>query len=144
MSTNAYIGMELPDGRVKYVFNHWDGYVRKPGVGWKLFHNYRDPEKVEKLIELGAISSLGAEIGEQHDMDDRSLFEENREKGWTSFYGRDRSNTENVDVKVSTYKKMENDTYCVEYIYVFRPKTGKWYWKRAGNKTYQILKNIEE
>ena len=95
------------------------------------------------MIGLGAIDSLKAEIGEQHDMTDRSKYDEIREKGWTSFFGRDRGDTEDVDAVIGTYEEMENDTYSIDYIYVFRPKTGKWYWKRAGNKTYQILKGKE-
>lgn len=144
MSTRALIGIELPDGRVKTVFNHWDGYVEKPGVGWTLFHHYQDQRKVERLIELGAISSLKAMIGQKHDMDDYSKFEEIREKGWTSFYGRDRGDTDDVDAEIETYEELDSDKHsCIEYIYVFRPKTGKWYWKRPGEKRYRLLKSKE-
>ena len=72
MSTRCRIGMELPDGKIKSIYSHWDGYPE--GVGEKLQKFYKDPKDVEDLINLGDISSLG----EYYD-------EELSKKDWTKF-----------------------------------------------------------
>lgn len=65
MGTRSRIGLELPDGTFGSIYCHWDGY---PGYNGKiLLGHYSDPAKVEELISLGDLSSLGAEIGEKHD-----------------------------------------------------------------------------
>jgi hypothetical protein len=56
MSTRSRIAIETESGTVKSIYCHFDGYVS--GVGKTLFNHY-DREKLEKLIELGDISSLG-------------------------------------------------------------------------------------
>jgi len=56
MSTRSRIAIENQDGTVDSIYCHFDGYLS--GVGKTLFNHY-DKEKLEKLIELGDISSLG-------------------------------------------------------------------------------------
>ena len=56
MSTRSRIAIETESGTVKSIYCHFDGYVS--GVG-KILYNHYDKEKLEKLIELGDISSLG-------------------------------------------------------------------------------------
>jgi hypothetical protein len=56
MATRSRIAIENQDGTVSSIYCHFDGYLS--GVGKKLFNHY-DKEKLEKLIELGDISSLG-------------------------------------------------------------------------------------
>ena len=62
MSTNAAIGMTMPDGTIKAVYLHWDGYITDGGAGETLAEHYKNRTKVEKLIALGFLSSLGAEV----------------------------------------------------------------------------------
>ena len=62
MSTNAAIGMTMPDGTIKAVYLHWDGYIANSGAGETLAEHYKDRAKVEKLIALGFLSSLGAKV----------------------------------------------------------------------------------
>ena len=62
MSTNAAIGLTMPDGTIKAVHLHWDGYIAHGGAGETLEEHYKDREKVKKLIALGFLSSLGAEV----------------------------------------------------------------------------------
>jgi hypothetical protein len=59
MSTRSRIAIETESGIVKSIYCHFDGYVS--GVG-KMLYNHYDKEKLEKLIELGDISSLGESI----------------------------------------------------------------------------------
>ena len=56
MATRSRIGMEMPNGEVKSIYCHWDGYPE--GVGATLKEHYTDPAKVEALIALGDISVL--------------------------------------------------------------------------------------
>ena len=60
MATRSRIAIEKQDGTVDSIYCHFDGYI--DGVGKTLFENYSDREKVEKLIELGDLSSLGSQI----------------------------------------------------------------------------------
>jgi hypothetical protein len=56
MATRSRIAIEKQDGTVDSIYCHFDGYLE--GVGKTLFNHY-DQEKLEKLLELGDISSLG-------------------------------------------------------------------------------------
>ncbi len=84
MATRSTIGMVLEDGQtIRSVYCHWDGYPE--GVGAILRDHYTDPSKIERLLDIGDISSLREDIGEQHDFDSASDV--------TTFYGRDRGET---------------------------------------------------
>lgn len=63
MSTRSRIGMEMPDGTIKSIYCHWDGYPE--GVGKELEKSYQDPKKIEELLNLGDISSLGDHYDEE-------------------------------------------------------------------------------
>lgn len=70
MGTRCRIGVVNPDGTITSIYVHNDGYPEGPhGVGYKLREHYTDPVKVAALIALGALSSLGEEIGAEHDFD---------------------------------------------------------------------------
>jgi hypothetical protein len=56
MATRSRIAIERPDGSVRSIYCHWDG---SPDTNGKcLANHYKDRDKVERLIELGAISYL--------------------------------------------------------------------------------------
>ena len=57
MATRSNIAIENQDGTVSAIYCHYDGYI--DGVGKKLYENYTTKEKMEQLITLGDISSLG-------------------------------------------------------------------------------------
>ena len=57
MSTNAMIYKKMQDNSVKGIYLHWDGYPS--WAGDKLINHYTTEDKVQRLIELGAISVLG-------------------------------------------------------------------------------------
>jgi len=79
-STIAY----AENGLIHAVYCHWDGYPES--VGRTLVNHYQAARKIGQLIEMGDISALAAEIGQQQDFDDRST----HRPDWTLFYGRDR------------------------------------------------------
>lgn len=57
MSTRSYIGITLPNGRVKAIYCHFDGYIVN-GVGETLLNHYKDEQAVQDLIALGSLRSL--------------------------------------------------------------------------------------
>lgn len=63
MSTRSRIGLVLPDGKVKSVYCHFDGYPE--GVGATLKKCYNTREKIAKLLEGGDISRLGEYYDEE-------------------------------------------------------------------------------
>ena len=87
MATRSSIGYLKADGTVTAIYSHWDGYPA--GVGATLVEHYQAAYKIGKLIHMGDVSSLGAEIGEKQDFNDRST----QRDEWTLFYGRDRGET---------------------------------------------------
>ena len=84
MATRSNIAMKTKEGKIVSVYCHWDGYVANNGR--ILLENYADISKIEALVALGSISSLGEQIGEQQDFMDRDT----QKDEWTLFYTRDR------------------------------------------------------
>ena len=67
MATRSTIALEYADGTVDQIYCHWDGYLENNGK--ILVEHYMDPFKVQQLMALGDISSLGPNIGEKHSFD---------------------------------------------------------------------------
>ena len=84
MATRSNIAMKTKDGKIVSVYCHWDGYVANNGR--ILLENYADISKIEALVALGSISSLGEQIGDKQDFMDRDT----QKDEWTLFYSRDR------------------------------------------------------
>lgn len=82
MSTRSFIGTYNDDDTITAIYCHFDGYPE--GVGRTLLDHWTDPAKVQALMALGNLSSLGSELGEAHDFDDRT------HPTWCLAYGRDR------------------------------------------------------
>jgi len=119
MATRSTIALEFADGTVQQVYCHWDGYLSNNGQ--ILLRHYSDPFKLQRLIDLGAISSLGPEIGEKQDFDKRDTHNDN----WTLIYARDRGE----DLVKHTYKDYADykaNAQSEEYNYILRTD-GKWY-----------------
>jgi len=117
MSTRSYIVKEYADGTKRGIYCHWDGSPES--VGAKLVAHYTDQNKLEELINLGDLSSLGTEIGEKHDFDDHSAHYD-----WCCAYGRDRGETDTApDKYLSSATRQEIIQVAArrncEYIYFF-------------------------
>ena len=56
MSTRSNIARLNSDGSVDVIYCHWDGYLT--GVGLELVGHYSTKSKLDRLIELGNISTL--------------------------------------------------------------------------------------
>lgn len=90
MGTRSDIIVHRTDGKWARIYCHWDGYLSYNGR--ILFDHYKDQKKVEKLVELGDLSSLKENIGRKHSFDNVS-------KTMCTFYGRDRGEKD-VDARV--------------------------------------------
>ena len=69
MATRSNIAYRNTEGKIISVYSHWDGYPEHNGELLRRFYNTQD--KVEALVALGSISSLGQDIGKQVDFDNR-------------------------------------------------------------------------
>lgn len=143
MSTRSLIWKEQQDGSYKGVYCHNDGYI-KNGVGETLFKYYNSDnvDRIDKLIALGNLSSLGTYIdplpngvhkeyifepkltikykfGSEHTFD-------NPQEDVCVAYHRDRGeelenlNEPNLDAVIEGSKHS-----WAEFIYIF--KNNKWY-----------------
>lgn len=107
MSTNSRIGLKRLDGTEKYIYCHWDGYIEGNGLLLQLC--YDTPEKIEKLLALGNISSLYEylETDKEHSFD-------KPQPNVTVAYHRDRG------------EPLEFWNYPQEYNYTFDENIGAW------------------
>ena len=118
MSTRSLICKETPDNKYLGIYCHFDGYPEY--VGKTLIKYYADSDKVEKLLALGDLSSLGErlapEANENHDF-------YNPIDGICIAYHRDRDE-ELCPAREIQVKDARKD-YFAEFIYVFC-LDGKW------------------
>lgn len=135
MSTRSIIAMENPDGTYSGIYCHWDGYPAHNGR--ILVHNYTQEAKIRELIKLGDISTLGSEIGQKHNLDDR----ENR--SWCTAYGRDHGSKQS---KAMFYKNI-NEIFLLDrgqdFVYIWQRgsggiKHGSWYCFDANRRHIEI------
>lgn len=119
MGTRARIALQTGKTFLS-IYTHWDGYPSHHGP--ILLNHYNTPAKVRELIKLGDLSSLGKEIGEEHDPDSDSKPLE--AKDWCKAYLRD-CGEKNVSAKHSaTLKALESlaDRYNADHTYLFTPE----------------------
>lgn len=119
MATRSTIALEFADGTVGQVYCHWDGYLQHNGK--ILLDSYSDPFKLQKLIDLGDLSVLHAEVGEKHNFNDEY-------KNGCTFYGRDRGET-GIDARYfKDFADYEQNHQYEEYEYILREVEGKATW----------------
>lgn len=124
MGTRSFIGIELPSGRVRAIYCHFDGYPQHHAP--ILLNHYNTAKKVRELLKLGSLSTLGTEIGEKHDMDSTAP-----SPTWCRAYHRDRS-----EVWDSTHPTVfpsfkHLDLGAFNYLF----KDGKWWLVEGGMLT---------
>lgn len=120
MATRSMIGKLNDNGTVTAIYCHWDGYLEHNGK--LLVENYTDSNKIDKLMELGDLSSLGDEIGE----------------GKCVAYGRDRGEK---NTKATVYNLADYSTSGagisrgVDYMYLFDGK--QWLYQTYSQTEWQ-------
>lgn len=135
MGTHSRIGKSLPDGKVRSIYCHYDGYVQG-GVGEDLLTHYQDESKIDALLDLGNLSGIGKEIGEKQDFYDVP----NLNPNWCLAYERDRGQKNQeatVNASEEEYFKEEN----VSYIYLY--KNGEWLFKDVCQDRYSGIQTID-
>jgi hypothetical protein len=117
MATRSTIALEFADGTIGQVYCHWDGYLEHNGR--ILLENYSDPFKLRNLIDLGDLSILKSDLGEQHNFNDRY------DEGCT-FYGRDRGEEGTSARYFKDFADYKLNHQYEEYEYILRTD-GVWY-----------------
>ena len=130
MATRSTIALEYADGTVDQIYCHWDGYLSHNGE--LLRRHYQDPFKLQKMMQLGDLSSLHPELGEQHDFDDRAACE-----GQCTFYGRDRGEKGVEAKRFRDFEDYKENHQYEEYEYILR-RDGEWYVSQYG-RPYELL-----
>ena len=113
MSTRSAIGYQLPSGRIRAVYCHWDGYPKHQVP--ILIEHYNSLEKVKALIKPGSMSCLRSD----HTWD----YSETRDP--QPLYHAERGDGDPPITKATLESAMNywNDCDC-EYMYVFIPDLG--------------------
>ena len=122
---------DKPDGKkYKWIYVHWDGTPDWTGV---ILHKYYNTEeKIKELISLGALSSLGPEIGTQIDMDDPFAYREVMNKQCIAYH-RDR----NDDLEINETNSLKD---AAHFGYAYLWQNNKWNYCYGG-KTSDLFKN---
>ena len=66
MSTRSSIAIKRKDGTIESVYCHSDGYLEYNGVMLNKF--YKNPEKINSLINLGDLSFLDRQVNPDPDV----------------------------------------------------------------------------
>ena len=148
MATRSTIALEYADGTVDQIYCHWDGYLDNNGI--ILQEHYKDPFKVQKLMELGDVSSLGPELGDKHSFDIPHKYgtpeyeaESDARRNICTFYGRDRGETGTNARRFKNYEDYRARAQGEEYNYILR-KDGNWYVEFYGEFDGLLKEAIEQ
>lgn len=119
MSTRSRIAIQNKDLSITSIYCHHDGYIQKGiGVAYDLKKHYKSVKKINHLMDLGSISSLGERV----------------EKGSTRAYGRDLNGyqrAENHKDFQDLWAYYEKEGWDEEYLYLFKDK--QWYYVKSEN-----------
>lgn len=137
MSTRSYIAEELPNGKYKVIYCHFDGYLEHNGE--ILINHYQDRNKIEKLLSLGDLSSLDKNIDPDSNLPHSTDYKE-QQKDVCVFYNRDgKENNPDWDAKVLTKEEMFDNVW-IEYFYIFTLED-KW---KYYDYEQDILRDVAE
>jgi len=120
MGTRSAIGYKLPNGKIRAKYCHWDGYV-EGGVGQTLQEHYQAAWKIGRMVELGDMSELAAEIDD------------------CVFYGRDRNER---DVDAQDYDDFDDFTTSFEGCEYFYVWNGNEWLVSEGNLVFDLLETL--
>ena len=121
MSTRSRIGILNPDGSTRTIYCHSDGYPEHQLP--ILTQHYSSIEKVEELLNLGDISSLGERIAPN--LEEKHTFK-NRAKGVTVAYHRDRGEPMTAALRYENIHALKKSDWSIDWFYLFDAKKGEW------------------
>ena len=128
MATRSTIALEYANGQIDQVYCHWDGYLDHNGK--ILQSHYTDPFKVQKLMDLGPMSSLRDEVFP--DPDDEHSFDK-PQKNVCVFYSRDRNDHDMGSNRFADFHDYKKHGQFEEYDYILRTD-GQWYVSDHGGE----------
>lgn len=129
MSTRAYVFEKLADNDYRGIYVHFDGYPE--GVGRTLIDNYKIPEKVSELIDLGSLSVLGPTIGKKIEFNTYG----NNEDDYNQCLAYYRDRGEELEIMHETNLDVNEMSYWISYVYLYDHCTKTWYvWTDNGWK----------
>ena len=137
MSTHSKIIMKEKNGIYRSIYCHFDGYPT--GVGSVLIKHYNTEDKVRELINLGALSSIGSEIGKKIDYDKMARSGTPAPDQFIAYH-RDRGE----ELEIMKYSNIHDimKSFCVEYYYVF--DENNWYVFKSSPENAVLVKDIME
>lgn len=130
MSTRCQIAIEDANGTVRSVYCHHDGYVT--GVGAILVQSYSTSEKVEQLLALGSLSSVGELLQQIQNEVVAVLLHIPHPSGCVAYH-RDRGEDYRPPQKWNSADEMADyvlKNFLGDYVYLFR--NGDWYVKSCS------------
>ena len=154
MGTRSMIAIQNPYSKdVRAVYCHWDGYLEHNGA--ILQKHYAASPKVNNLIALGDLSSLGTQIGEAHPFsphgskEDEALYEHAKDMGYCTFYQRDRGEDAPFKVFKSLAEAEDHYTwsdyyYCFKYSKADDYQSGEWHYKQNGGRWRKLAPAIKK
>lgn len=118
MSTHSRIACQHPDGSIKSIYCHYDGY---PSHNGKLLIEYwNNHEKAEALMSLGNLVMLGKTLGERLD---HEKIEADLRSNACKAYGRDK---EKNGQDAISHPNIDKLIQCYEtYVYLYTDN--RWY-----------------
>ncbi len=144
MATRSTIALEFADGTIGQVYAHWDGYLSHNGR--ILVESYSDPFKLQQLIDLGGVSTLGAEIGVKHPFDNPGRFNDPEYLEYKAkygnmckFYGRDRGETEMEATYFKDFSDYVANCQREEFDYILRNIDGVATWFVSEDRDFTML-----
>ena len=149
MATRSTIALEFADGTIGQVYAHWDGYLAHNGH--ILHHHYSNPFILRDLIDLGDLSSLRPTIGTKHPFSqfDNGMSTDEFYKLYgemTTFYGRDRGESNSNARYFKDYEHFLVDGQEEEYDYILRNVNGvaTWFVSDHGGDFMLLTEAFEE
>jgi len=142
MATRSTIALEFADGTIGQVYAHWDGYLAHNG---RILQEYYDnPFILRDLIDLGDISSLKPSIGTKHPFSqyDNGMSSDEFNalySDMTTFYGRDRGESNTNARYFKDYSDYVSNGQREEYDYILRNVNGVATWFVSDHVSDYVL-----
>ena len=142
MSTRAGIGILQEDGTIKAIYLHNDGYISHTGT--ILANHYNSMERIETLLDLGNLSSIG-KILEPNEKFPHSFF--NRQACVVYAYHRDRGE----DLRPARLYKDKEDyqttgksDFWADYLYLFANGEWQFFGPQSKDQWFNLRLEIEK
>jgi hypothetical protein len=136
MATRSTIAVQLPNGTIKQIYTHWDGYIEHNGRILKQF--YSTPELAQELISHGDLSVLGDYINPvgTHTFKDP-------EKNCCVYYGRDRGQSNTAARTFSDWTVFARERSREEYDYFYSAEHNRWYLLNNKEECIEYLTELD-